>query len=175
METFTLSPTLSHLNGWEKKNHLIKRGKKVFHSINQCLFVMSFDDQGFSSCKLAAAIFPPSAFCHLVRSKRVLRFHTYCYQIQWFLNEVICWNESIWSAHPLYACVCLHVIYSTIFIIRQLKIHIFPCSWFSIAKGASVTTLQDKARDSQAKFRCSHLEIIHIVIQFPHTDPCAWT
>lgn len=127
---------------------------------------MSSDDQGFSSYKLSTAIFPPSAFCRLVRLKRVLRFHMYCYQIQWFLSEVICWNESIWSALPLYACVFVHVIYSTIFIIRQIKIHIFPCSWFSIAKGASVTTLQDKARDSQAKFHCSHLVIIHIIIQF---------
>lgn len=39
-------------------------------------------NQGLSSYKLAVAIFPPSAFCRLVRLKRVLRFRTYCYQIQ---------------------------------------------------------------------------------------------
>lgn len=175
METFTLSPTLSHLNGWEKKNHLTEQGKKkkkVFHSINQCLFVMSSRRSRFFFLQTLHGHFPSQC----ILSSREIET---CSRVSYVLlsDPVISeWGNMLEWEYTSSVCMCVfvHVIYSTIFIIRQIKIHIFPC-WFSIAKGASVTTLQDKARDSQAKFRCSHLVIIHIIIQFPHTDPCAWT
>lgn len=166
METFTLSPTLSHLNGWEKKYQLTEWGTNKSVSFHKSVFVCD-------ALLQSRYIFVQTLHSRFLSQcmKRVLRFHMYCYHIQWFLSEVICWNASIWSALPR-VCVFVHVWFTQPFSSSdKLKYTFSDVVHLALPKGLQWL----HCRIRHVTVRLDYTVIIHIIIQFPHTDSCAWT
>ncbi len=170
METFTLSPTLSHLNGWEKISSNRMRNKKSV-SFHKSVFVC--DELRYMALFRSRFFFVQTLHSRFLSQcmKRVSGFICTAIISSDFWGEVICWNESRLYDRLFLVCLCTCDLLKPFSSSEKWKYTFSDVVRLALLKGLQWL----HCRIRHVTVRLGYAVIIHIIIQFPHTDSCAWT